>query len=100
MLARIGAAFGLALADDISLFAAACAHSARIVAIPKMWQLDSAHGNADQVLALLADQLALREKFPQVVTDSPLDDLSKTLVIFFNFQDHFIRPTFPSSRSG
>ena len=35
-----------------------------------------------------ADQLALGEKFAQVITDPALDDLPETLVIFFDLQDH------------
>jgi hypothetical protein len=88
MLTRIGTAFGFAFADDISLFAAAGADTAGIVTIAKMRQLNATHRNADQVLSLLADQLPFGEKFPQIVTDAPLDDLSKSLVIFFDLQDH------------
>src|SRR5439155_12414581 len=72
VLAWVGAALGafaLALADDIALFAVAGAHTLRVIPITEMWQLDPAHGNADQVLALLADQLALGEKFAQILTN-------------------------------
>ena len=88
MLTRIGAAFGFAFADDIPLFPATRADTAGIVAIAKVRQFDPAHRDADQVLTLFADQLPFGEKFPQIVADAPLDDLSKSLVIFFDFQDH------------
>ena len=53
-----------------------------------MRQLDSAHGNADEMLALFADEFALGEKFAQVVANPALDDLPKPLVIFFDLQHH------------
>ena len=90
MLPLLGAALGLAfaLADDVALVAVARPDAAGIVAIAKMRQLDPAHGDGDQVLAFLADQLALGEEFAQVVTDAALDDLPEALVIFFDLKDH------------
>ncbi len=78
----------LAFADDIAFFAVAGADAAGVVAVAKMRQLDAAHGDGDQVLALFADQLALGEKLPQIVADAAFDDLPKTLVIFFDLEDH------------
>jgi hypothetical protein len=52
-----------------------------------MRQLDPAHGNADQVLALFADQLALGQKFAQIFPDASFDDLAKALVIFFDLKN-------------
>jgi hypothetical protein len=42
------------------------------------------------VLAFLADQLALGEKPAQVFADSALDDMPKSLVIFFDLENHKI----------
>ena len=42
----------------------------------------------DQVLAFLADQLALGEELAQVVADASFDDLPEALVIFFDLEDH------------
>jgi len=93
VLAGFGAALrfalaGLALADDVAFLAVAGANAAGVVAVAEMRQLDPAHGDADEVLALLADQLTLGEELPQVVADASLDDLAEALVIFFDLQDH------------
>src|SRR5437762_8793050 len=87
---------GLALADDIAFLAVARADALRVIAIPEMRQLDSAHGNRDQMLSFLADELALGKEFAQILPDPALDDLPETLVIFFDLEDHASR-TFTSS---
>ena len=79
---------GLALADDVAFLAVAGADAAGVVAVAEVRQLDAADGDADQVLALLADQLALGEELAQVLPDPALDDLAEALVIFFDLQDH------------
>ena len=93
LLAGIGATLafsraGLAFADDIPFLAIARAHALRVVPITEMRQLNAAHRNADQVLALLADQLAFGEELAQILPDPALDDLPETLVIFFDLEDH------------
>ena len=80
----------LALADDIAFLAVAGADALGVVAVAEVRQLDPADGDLDQVLALLADQLALGEELAQVVADPALDDLPEALVIFFDLQDHAI----------
>jgi hypothetical protein len=49
-----------------------------------MRQFNAPHGNADEMLALPADQLPLGEEFSQVVPDTTLDDLAKALMVFFD----------------
>ena len=77
-------AFALAFADDITFLAVARADAARVIAVAKVRELNPADGNADQVLAFLADQLALGEELAQVFPNPPLDDLAEALVIFFD----------------
>src|ERR1700685_915828 len=93
MLARFGAALafagtGFSFADGVALFAVTVSDAAAVVAVAKMRQLDPTHGNADQVLSLFADQLTFGEKLPQIVANAALDDLAKTLVVFFDLEDH------------
>ena len=57
-----------------------------------MRQIDPAHRDGDQVLALFANQLALGEELAKVLTDPAFDDLPETLVIFVNLQDHVSCP--------
>jgi hypothetical protein len=53
-----------------------------------MRKLDPADGDGDEMFAFLADQLTFSEKPAQVFADSAFDDMPKTLVVFFDFQDH------------
>src|SRR4051812_16665765 len=90
-MAGVGAAlvaFSLALADAVALVAVAGADALGIVTVAEVGKLDAADGDADQVLAFLADQLALGEELAQVVADSSFDDLAEALVVFFDFKDH------------
>ena len=80
----------LALADDVAFLAVARADALRVVAVAEVRQLDAADGDADQVLAFLADQLALGEELAQVLPDPSLDDLAEALVIFFDLEDHVV----------
>ena len=54
----------------------------------KCGQLHAPDGDADQVLTLLPDQLALGEELPQVVADATLDDLAEPLVVLLDLEDH------------
>jgi hypothetical protein len=86
-------AFAVALfafTDDIAFFAVTGANPAAIVAVAKMRQLDPADGNADQVFAFFADQFAFGEKLAEIVADAAFNDLAKTLVVFFDLQDHCV----------
>src|SRR5262249_34582994 len=55
-----------------------------VVAVAEVRQFDAADGDADQVLAFLAEQLAAGEEFAQVAADLALDDLAKALVVLLN----------------
>src|SRR5688500_7628849 len=86
--AGLGAALGftlagLALADDVALFPVARADAGGVVAVAEVRQLDPAHGDADQVLAFLADQLTFGEELAQVLPNPAFHDLPEALVIFF-----------------
>src|SRR4051794_35879510 len=90
VLALLGAALGaaLALADDVALLAVPGADAGGVVAVPEMRQLDPPDRDADQVLALLADQLPLGEELAEVLPDPALHDLPEPLMIFFDLEDH------------
>jgi hypothetical protein len=76
------------LPTTVAFLAVARADAAGVVAVAEVRQLDPAHGDGDEVLALLADQLALGEELAQVLADPAFDDLAEALVIFFDLEDH------------
>src|SRR5262245_54270191 len=96
VLPGLGAALGtfaLALADDIAFFAVAGADALRVISVSEVRQLDATHRDRNEMLAFLADQLALGEEFAQVLPDPALDDLAEALVIFFDLQDQLTAPS-------
>jgi hypothetical protein len=56
--------------------------------ITKMRQVDLGHGNAHQIFAFFADQLAARYVFAQLFFDLAANDLPETAVVLFYFFDH------------
>src|ERR1700679_1197617 len=57
--ARLGAAaLALAFADNFAFLAIARAHAAGVIAVAEMRQFYAAYGDADEMLAFLADELA------------------------------------------
>ena len=78
-----------AVADGLSRLAFALPDAlVAVVTVTETRQIDSGDGDADEVLALLSDQLAAGEELAQVLTDLPLDDLAEALVVFVDTQNH------------
>ena len=58
-----------------------------VVAVPKAGQLDPMHGNADEILALLADQLAASDVLAEVLLYSSPNDRIESLLVPLNALD-------------
>src|SRR5690606_37036001 len=90
VLAFLLAALALAragLADRVAL--APLAHAdAAVVAVTERGDVDVVNRDRDEPLALAADELAAREKAPQVLADLAADDLPEALVVLFDLVDH------------
>src|SRR5262245_64713912 len=59
-----------------------------LLAVAKLRYLDLRQGNADQVVAFLADHLAAADVLGQVALHLAANDLAEALVIAFNFLAH------------
>ena len=60
------------------------------VAEAEVRHVDLRDRDADEVLALLADHLALRDVLPQVLLDLAADDLAEAEVILFDVENHMV----------
>ena len=76
-------ALPLVIADRLTRLAVALSDAAGVVvAVTEARQIDPVYGDADEVLALFADQLAARQKLAQILADPSLDDLAEALMVF------------------
>ncbi len=77
------------LADRLALFAVALPDAAgAVVAEAEVRHVELRHRNADQIAALAADHLAVRDVLAQILADPAADDLAEAALIAFDFHDH------------
>src|SRR6266545_379215 len=84
------ARLALALADAAGAF----------LTVAELRQVDLRQGDADEILALLADQLAAADVFSQVCLHLAPDDLPEALVIAFNLLPHGRLPSKRKKEKG
>src|SRR5262245_34800846 len=62
-----------------------------IVAETDMRHIELPHGDADEILPLASDHLAVRHVLSQVLANPAANDLSKAALISLDFEDHGLR---------
>src|SRR6478672_10389288 len=88
-LALAAFAVGIAGGDRLTIFAFTLAHAAAaVLAIAKMRHVELRQRNADEIVALAADHLAVGDVFPQVLAYFPANDLFEPRRVAVDFHYH------------
>src|SRR5262245_39152735 len=88
-LALAALAIGVAGGDRLADLAVALSHAAAaVLAVPEMGHVELRQRDADQVIPLPANHLAVGDIFPQVIAYFSADDLFEPRRVAVDFHDH------------